>query len=142
MRYTAGNRVKRVPSFERYIGRSLVNRGSTGSYRRLPAHEPLVSPKAIASAPKPYPPEAAFSEGRPHPVRPRRPSVRRRASRCNQRTTHLQTLQVPDLYRNHKHLQHKPKPPKPEPDRTPDWVAENAPYTSHDRAYHYPDPIQ
>ena len=33
-------------------------------------------------------------------------------------------------------------PPKPEPHRTQDWVPEDAPYTSHDRAYHYPNPIQ
>ena len=56
------------------------------------------------------------------------------------RTTHLPTLQVPDLGRNHTHLQHIP--PKPEPHRTPDWVPEDAPYTSHDRAYHYPNTIQ
>ena len=58
----------------------------------------------------------------------------------HQRTTHLPTLQVPDLDRNHTHLQHIP--PKPEPLRTPDWVPEDAPYISHDRAYHYPNPIQ
>ena len=58
----------------------------------------------------------------------------------HQRTTHLPTLQVPDLDRNHTHLQHIP--PKPEPHRTPDWVPEDAPYSSHDRAYHYPNPIQ
>ena len=58
----------------------------------------------------------------------------------HQRTTHLQSLQVPDLDRNHTHLQHIP--PKPEPHRTPDWVPEDAPYTSHDRAYDYPHPIQ
>ena len=58
----------------------------------------------------------------------------------HQRTSHLPTLQVPDLGRNHTHPQHIP--PKPEPHRTPDWVQEDAPYTSHDRAYHYPDPIQ
>ena len=58
----------------------------------------------------------------------------------HQRTTHLPTLQVPDLGRNHTHLQHIP--PKPEPHRTPDWVPEDATYTSHDRAYHYPNPIQ
>ena len=57
-----------------------------------------------------------------------------------QRTTHLPTLQVPNLDRNHTHLQHIP--PKPEPHRTPNWLPEEAPYTSHDRAYHYPDPIQ
>ena len=33
-------------------------------------------------------------------------------------------------------------PPKPEPHRSPDWVLEDAPYTSHDRAHHYPNPIQ
>ena len=58
----------------------------------------------------------------------------------HQRTTHLPTLQMPDLDQNHTHLQHIP--PKPEPHRTPDWVPEDAPYTSHDRAYHYPNPIQ
>ena len=58
----------------------------------------------------------------------------------DQRTTNLPTLQVPDLYPNHTHLQHIP--PKPEPHRTPDWVPEDAPYTSHDRAYHYSNPIQ
>ena len=58
----------------------------------------------------------------------------------HQRTTHLPTLQVPDLDRNHIHLQHIP--PKSEPHRTPDGVPEDAPYTSHDRAYHYPNPIQ
>ena len=58
----------------------------------------------------------------------------------HQRTMHLPTLQVPDLDRNHTHLQHIP--PKPEPHRTPNWVPEDAPYTSHDRAYHYPNFIQ
>ena len=58
----------------------------------------------------------------------------------HQRTTHLPTLQVPDLDRNDTHLQYMPS--KPEPHRTPDWVPEDAPYTSHDRAYHYPNPIQ
>ena len=58
----------------------------------------------------------------------------------HQRTTHLPALQMPDLDRNHKHLQHLL--PKPEPHQTPDWVPEDAPYTSHDRAYHYPNPIQ
>ena len=58
----------------------------------------------------------------------------------HQRTTHLPTLQVPDLDRNHTHLPHIPL--KPEPHRTPDWVPEDAPYTSHDRAYHLPNPIQ
>ena len=52
----------------------------------------------------------------------------------DQCTKHLPTLQVPDLDQNHTDLQHIP--PKPEPDRTPDWVLEDAPYTSHDRAYH------
>ena len=33
-------------------------------------------------------------------------------------------------------------PPEPEPHQTPDWVPEDAPYSSHDRAYHYPKPIQ
>ena len=56
----------------------------------------------------------------------------------HQRTTHLPTLQVPDLGQNHTHLQHIP--PRPEPHRTPDWVPEDAPYTSHDRAYHFPTP--
>ena len=58
----------------------------------------------------------------------------------HQRTTHLPTLQVADLGRNDTHLQHIP--PKPEPHQTPDWVPGDAPYTSHDRAYHYPNPIQ
>ena len=58
----------------------------------------------------------------------------------HQRTTHLPTLQVPDLGRSHTHLQHIP--PKPEPRRTPDWVPEDAPYTSHNRGYHYPRAIQ
>ena len=58
----------------------------------------------------------------------------------HQRTTHPPTLQVPDQYRNHTHLQHIP--PRPELHQTPDWVPEDAPYTSHDRAYHYPNPIQ
>ena len=56
------------------------------------------------------------------------------------RTTHLPTLQVPELDRNHTHLQHIP--PKPEPHRTSDWVPEDTPHTSHNRAYHYPNPIQ
>ena len=34
------------------------------------------------SSPKPYPPEAAFTTGRRGPSAPRRPSVRRQASRC------------------------------------------------------------
>ena len=58
----------------------------------------------------------------------------------HQRTTHLPTLKVPDLDRNHKHLQDIY--PKLEPHRTPDWVPEDAPYTSQDRAYHYPNLIQ
>ena len=33
-------------------------------------------------------------------------------------------------------------PSVPEPHQTPDWVPEDAPYSSHDRAYHYPNPIQ
>ena len=57
-----------------------------------------------------------------------------------QRTTHLPTLRVPDLGQSQTHLQHIP--PKPEPHRTPDWVSEDAPYTSHDRSYHYPSPIE
>ena len=59
---------------------------------------------------------------------------------AHQRTTHLPTLQVPDLGLNHTYLQHIPR--KPEPHQTPDWVPEDAPYTSHDRSYHYPNPIQ
>ena len=47
---------------------------------------------------------------------------------------------MPDLDRNHTHLQHLP--PKPEPHQTPDWVPEDDPYTSQDRAYHYLNPIQ
>ena len=58
----------------------------------------------------------------------------------HQRTTHLPTLQIPDLSRNHTHLQHIP--PVPEPHQTPDWVPEDAPYSCHERAYHYPNPIQ
>ena len=58
----------------------------------------------------------------------------------HQRTTHLPSLRIPDLDRNHTHLQHLP--PKPEPHQTPDWVPEDAPYSSHDRAYHYSSPIQ
>ena len=58
----------------------------------------------------------------------------------HQPTTHLSTLQIPDLCRNHTHLQHIP--PKPEPHQTPDRVPEDAPYSSHDGAYHYPNPIQ
>ena len=58
----------------------------------------------------------------------------------HQRTTHLPTLQIPDLGRNHTHLQHIP--PLPEPHQTPDWVPGDAPYSSHERAYHYPNPIQ
>ena len=54
----------------------------------------------------------------------------------HQRTTHLPTLQS----RIHTHLQHIP--PKPEPHQTPDRVPEEAPYSSHDRAYQYPSPIQ
>ena len=50
----------------------------------------------------------------------------------HQRTRHLPTLQVPDLGLNHTHLQNIP--PKPEPHLTPDWVPEDASYTSHDRA--------
>ena len=57
----------------------------------------------------------------------------------HQRTTHLPTHQVPDLERNQTHVQHIS--PKPEPHRTPDWIPDDAPYTSHDRAYHYPNPI-
>ena len=58
----------------------------------------------------------------------------------HQRTTHLPALQIPDVGRNHTHLQHVP--PVPEPHQTPDWVPEDAPYSSHDRAYHYPNPVQ
>ena len=58
----------------------------------------------------------------------------------HQRTTQLPTLQVPNLGRNHTHLQHIP--PKPEPHRTPDRVPEDAPYTSHDRGDDCPNPIQ
>ena len=58
----------------------------------------------------------------------------------HQRTTHLPTLEIPDLGRNHTHLQHIP--PVPEPHQTPDWVPEDAPYSAHDRAYNYPNPIQ
>ena len=52
----------------------------------------------------------------------------------HQRNTHLPALKMPDQDRNHTHLQHlAPKP---------DWVPEDAPYTSHDRAYHYANSIQ
>ena len=37
-------------------------------------------------------------------------------------------------------LKHIPR--QPEPYRTPEWVPEYVPCTSHDRAYHYPNPIQ
>ena len=50
----------------------------------------------------------------------------------HQRTTHLPTPHVPDLDRNPTHFQHIP--PKPEPHQTPDWLPEDAPNTSHDRA--------
>ena len=66
--------------------------------------------------------------------------VKQESNRHQYGTTHLQTLQIPDLGRNHTHLQHIP--PVPEPHQTPDWVPEDAPYSSHDRAYHYPNPIQ
>ena len=42
----------------------------------------------------------------------------------HQRTTHLPTLQVPDLDCNHTHLQHLS--PRQEPHQTPDWVPEDA----------------
>ena len=58
----------------------------------------------------------------------------------HQHTTHLPALQIPDLGRNHTHLQRIP--PVPKPHQTPDWVPEDAPYSSHDRAYHYPNPFQ
>ena len=58
----------------------------------------------------------------------------------HQRTTHLPTLQVPDQDRNHTHLQHVP--PKAKPHQSLNSVPEDAPYTSHDRAYHYADPIR
>ena len=58
----------------------------------------------------------------------------------HRRTTLLTTLHVLDLARNHTHLEHIP--PKQEPHRTPDWVPQDALYTSHSRAYHYPNPIQ
>ena len=58
----------------------------------------------------------------------------------HQRTTHLRTLQIPTLRRNNTHLRHIP--PKSEPRHTPDWVPEDAPYSSHDRAYHYPNPTK
>ena len=47
---------------------------------------------------------------------------------------------MPDLDYNHTALQHIPH--KLEPHLTPDWVPEDAPYTSDDRAYHYLNPIQ
>ena len=56
-----------------------------------------------------------------------------------QRTTHLPAHQMPDLDRNHTHLQHLLT--KPEPHQTRDWVPDDAPYTAHDRAHHYPNPI-
>ena len=45
-----------------------------------------------------------------------------------------------DLDRNHTHLEHICL--EPEPHWTPDWVGDDAPYTSNDGAYHYPNPIQ
>ena len=57
-----------------------------------------------------------------------------------QRTTHLPALWMQDLDRK----PYTPRAPTPRP-RTPsdpDWVPDNASYTSHDRAYHYPDPVQ
>ena len=58
----------------------------------------------------------------------------------HQGNTHLPTLQVPNPGQNHTHLQHIP--PEPEPHRTREWVPEDVPYTSHDRSYQYPNPIQ
>ena len=58
---------------------------------------------------------------------------------AHQRTTHLPTLQMPELNHNHTHLLHLP--PKPKPHQIPDCVPDDAPYTSHDRAHHYPNPI-
>ena len=66
--------------------------------------------------------------------------VRSTSRQYTGRTTHLPTLLMPDLNRNHTQLQHIP--PKPEPHRTPDWVPEDAPYTSRDGSYHYPNPIR
>ena len=54
--------------------------------------------------------------------------------------THLPALQVLDQDRKHAHLQHLPL--KPEPRQTPDWVREDAPYSSHDSGYHYHIPFQ
>ena len=54
-----------------------------------------------------------------------------RTSRPSRSPTSVKTTHTSNTY-----------PPKPEPHRTPDWVPEDAPYTSHDRAYHYPNPIQ
>ena len=61
-------------------------------------------------------------------------------STSRQRTTHLLTLQVPNVDRNHTQLEHILS--KSEPHRIPDCVPQDAPYTSHDRAYSYPNPIQ
>ena len=57
----------------------------------------------------------------------------------HQRTTHLLALQIPEVNRNHTHLQHIP--PKAEPHHPPDWVPGDASYTSHNRAYYYFNPI-
>ena len=54
--------------------------------------------------------------------------------------THVPALQIPDLEHNLTHLQHLL--PKPVPYQTPRRVPEDAPYTSHNRAYYYPDPVQ
>ena len=58
----------------------------------------------------------------------------------HQRTTHLPALQIPDLAAT-THTSNT-CPLYPEPHQTPDWVPEDAPYSSHDRAYHYPNPVQ
>ena len=92
--------------------------------------------KALRSLPPYVQPHIVKQESHRHQYRDRKVDIQA----VPQRTTHLPTLQVLNLGRNHTHLQHIP--PKPDPHRTPDWVPEDAPYTSHDRSYHYPKPIQ
>ena len=58
----------------------------------------------------------------------------------HQLTSQLAALQIKDFDHNQTQLQHLH--PKPEPHQRPDWVPEDAPYTSQHRAYHYPNPIQ